>query len=325
MRRALSQGAGYDVVLTRDQLHYLARYVGGVPSAASPFHEVAPPESLPQPALDDLVARKLLGPEGVEPGLLRVLGRLHQAEAFGGFSLGGDGIESEGVCFFAGADSVALVHVAGGLRVLSPAPTADLARLLDARLGSGPGRDVALDAALGVSESRVLAAALDLLRRQSLADLVDAPGEPVTDAAIAAWIAREAPSAQWLVGHLSPLLARRGGSFEPRSVPALVAQLAGRGLLVAGAKGLEPGAVLAPLVRRMALLDHVLDLRAGRTPAGAPPVTAEIVMLRADSGTILLWEAQPDGSLRWVTPSADEAKETALRLLTRADALASAG
>ena len=320
----MSEGAVYDVVLTREQLHYLARYVAGGPSPASPFHGVTPPESLPQPALDDLVARKLLGPEGVEPGLFRVMGRLHQAEAFAGFAVRGDVLESEAVTFFAGAESVVLVHVAGGLRVVSPAPAAHLQELVDGLIGRGRRRDVALDAALGVSESRVLAAAVDLLRRESLGSLLDAPVAPVMDGTIADWIAREAPSAQWLVGHIAPLLARRGGAFEPRSVPALVAQLVGRGLLVAGANGLEPGAALAPLVRRMALLDHALELRAGRAPAGAPPVTADLVMVRADSGTVLLWEAQPDGSLRWVTPSADEAKETALRVLTRADALAPA-
>jgi hypothetical protein len=320
----LSHRAGCDVVLTRDQLHYLARYVAGAPTAVSPFHGVTPPDSLPQAALDDLVARKLLGPEGVEPGHFGVLGRLHQAEAFGGFALRGDALESEAVTFFAGAESVALVHVAGGLRVVSPAPTAPLQELIEGLVGSGRRRDVALDAALGLSESRVLAAAVDLLRRESLGSLLDTPVAPVMNVTIADWIARESPSAQWLVGHVAPLVARRGGSFEPRSVPALVAQLVGRGLLVAGAEGLEPGAALAPLVRRMALLDHVLELRAGRSSAGAPPVTADLVMVRADSGTLLLWEAQPDGSVRWVTPSPDEARETALRLLTRADALAPA-
>ena len=54
----------------------------------------------------------------------------------------------------------------------------------------------------------------------------------------------------------------------------------------------------------------------------ASPVAADIVVVKADSGALLLWEAGPDGSLRWVTPSADEAKETAMRLLTRAEALA---
>jgi len=151
---------------------------------------------------------------------------------------------------------------------------------------------------------------------------VDAPPEPATTAAIAAWIARGSPSAQWLVGHIAPLLERQGSAFEPRSVPALVAQLAQRGLLVAGEGGLEPGAALAPLVRRMALLDHVLELRAGSAPTGGPRVTADLVMVRADCGTVLLWEAQPDGSLRWVAPSPDEARETAMRLLTQADALA---
>ena len=54
----MSQRAGYDVLLTRDQLHYVARYVPGAPSAVSPFHGVTPPESLPQTALDDLVKSK---------------------------------------------------------------------------------------------------------------------------------------------------------------------------------------------------------------------------------------------------------------------------
>lgn len=89
-----------------------------------------------------------------------------------------------------------------------------------------------------------------------------------------------------------------------------------------GEGGLAAGAALAPLVRRMALLNRVLDLRAGRATSGASPVAADIVVVRADSGALLLWEAEADGSLRWVTPSADEAKQTAMRLLTRADALA---
>jgi hypothetical protein len=320
----LSPEAVCDVVLSRDQLHYLGRYVAGEPSACSPFHGVRPPEALPQRALDDLVTRRMLGPDGVEPNLLGVLARLHGARAFGGLALRGDVLESEGVSFFAGAESVALVNVAQGLRVVSPVPVAELAALLGQVLGTGSRRDATLDVALGVSESRVLAAALDLMRRQALRDLVDGLAEPVREPALAAWILRNDDSAQWLSGHLAPLVARRGGSFEPRSVPPLVAQLAGRGLLVAGEDGLGPGPALAPLVRRMALLDRVLELRAGRATGGTSAVAADIVVVKADSGVLLLWEAEPDGSLRWLTPSPDEARETAMRLLTRADALAPA-
>lgn len=319
----MSHEAACDVVLTREQLHYLGRYVSGAPAACSPFHGVRPPEELPAPALDDLVARRLLGPRGVEPRLLQALERLHGAEAFGGIALRGDALESEGVSFFAGAESVALVNVVPGLRVVSPAPAGELASLLEQLLGSGSRREASLDAALGVSESRVLAAALDLLRRESLRDLVDGSAEPIREATLTAWILRDDPSAQWLSRHLAPLLARRGGAtFEPRSVPPLVAQLVGRGLLVGGEGGLAAGEALGSLVRRMALLDRVVDLRAGRASGGASPVAVDIVVVKADSGALLLWEAGPDGSLRWVAPSADEAKETAMRLLTRADALA---
>jgi len=317
----LSHEAVCDVVLTRQQLHYLGRYVAGEPSSCSPFHGVKPPESLPQRALEDLVSRKMLGPKGVEARLLETLTHLHGAQAFGGLAIRGEVLESEGASFFAGAESVALVNVARGLRVVSPAPAAELASLLGQVLGSGSRREAMLDVALGLSEARVLAAALDLMRRQSLRDLLDGPTEPVREATLAAWILRDPHPAQWLSGHLTRLLARRGATFESRSLPPLVAQLEGRGLLVAGGGGLGPGPALAPLVRRMALLDRVLELRALRAH-GSSAVAADIVLVKGDSGALLLWEAQPDGSLRWVTPSPDEARETATRLLTRADALA---
>jgi hypothetical protein len=313
-----------DVVLTREQLHYLGRYVAGEASHCSPFRGVRPPESLPPPALDDLVARRLLGPDGVEPALHRALERLNGAEAFGGFALRGDALESEGVCFFAGSDSVALVNVAPGLRLVAPLPAAEIAGLLDRVLGASDGREVGLDLTLGLSESRVLAAAVDLLRREALGGMVDGPAQPVHLPALAAWILRSEHPAQWLSGHLAPLLARRGVTFEPRSVPPLVVQLVGRGLLVARGEGLGAGPALAALLRRMMLLDRVLELRAGRAPEGASPVIADLVLVRADSGALLLWEADDRGALRWVTPMANEARAVATRLLTRPDVLAPA-
>ena len=322
----MAERAGCDVVLTREELHYLGRYVAGEPSACSPFHGVRPPESLPPPALDDLVARRMLGPDGVEPTLLRTLERLHGAEAFGGFALRGDALENEGACFFAGRDSVALLNVAPGLRLVAPVPAGELAALLDRALGSGADRPLAFDLTLGLSESRVLAAAVDLLRREALGGMLEAPVGAVDEGALAAWIARPGHAAQWLSGHLAPLLDRRGGRspLSPRTVRPLVEQLAGRGLLVAGEEGLEAGPALAPLVRGMMLLDRVLELRAGRAGEGDAPVIADLVLVRADSGSLFLWEADEGGALRWVTPTPDAAKAIAARLLTRKDALGEA-
>jgi hypothetical protein len=320
----MSDGPVCDVVLTREQLHYLARYVTGEPSSCSPFHGVPPPESLTQPALDDLVSRRLLGPAGVAPGLLRTLERLHGAAAFGGMALRGDALESEGLTFFGQGGTVALVNQGVGLRVISPLPGGEITALLGSVLGVGSRRDVALDVSLGVSESRVLAAALDLWRRESLRELLDGRAEPVCEAALAPWIQPTSHTAQWVTGHIAPLLARRGGTFEPRSVPPLVAQLEGRGLLQKAGEGLTASPAIEPLVRRLALLDRGVELRGGRVANGGPPLSVDIVMVRGDSGTVLLWEAQPDGSIRWVTPSPDEASRTALRLLTHADALTAA-
>jgi hypothetical protein len=319
----VSDEAACDVVLTREQLHYLARYAAGETSACSPFRRVAPPETLPPPALDDLVRRRLLGPAGVEPRLLRVLAGLRVAAAFGGIGVRGDALEAEGVCFFSGTRSAAIVNVAAGLRVVSPAPVGELRVLLDEVLGYGSHRASTLDVALGFSESRVLAATLDLLRREALRDLVDGTAQRVRESDVAGWILRDAHPSQWLSGHLAVLLGHAGGSFEPRSVPPLVVQLAGRGLLATGDGGLSPGPTLVPLVRGLALLDRALELSAGRDD-GRAPSSAHLVAVRADSGAVLLWEAQPDGSLRWVTPSPDEMKETAMRLLHRADALSTA-
>ena len=154
--------------------------------------------------------------------------------------------------------------------------------------------------------------------------MLDGAPDGVHEPGLVAWIEREDHSAQWLSGHLASLLVRRGGTFEARSVPPLVGQLIGRGLLVPGSRGLEAGPALSPLVRRMMLLDRVLELRAGRAAEGGSPVIADLVVVRADSGAFLLWEADDQGALRWVTPTADEAKAIATRLLTHPDALARA-
>jgi hypothetical protein len=321
----LAEGTACDVVLTREELHYLGRYVAGESSVCSPFREVRPPESLPQPALDDLVTRRLLGPDGVAPELLRALERLHGAEAFGGFALRGDVLESEGVCFFAGRDSVGLLNVAPGLRLVAPAPTGEITSLLGEALGPGNGRPIGLDVTLGLLESRVLAAAVDLLRREALGGMVDGRAEPVDEEALAAWILRPQHDAQWLSRHLAPLLARQGGrTFEPRSIGPLVGQLAGRGFLVAGEGGFAAGPALASLVRRMMLLDRVLELRAGRAAPGGTRMAADLVAVKADSGALLLWEVDGQGALRWVTPTSGETKAIATRLLTRKDALGGA-
>jgi hypothetical protein len=310
-----------DVLLTEEQLHYLGRYAQCEPSACSPFFGVTPPETLPQAALDDLTGRELLGPEGVEPSLLWTLELVKAAPACGGLSVRADAPQAELACYLSGEYSASLINTARGLRLVSPLPAGDLLMLLEDVLGTGSRREAAFSAELAASESRALAGALDLMRRDALRWTLDDRGEPLREDALAAWLSRGGWPAQWLTPHLGALLDRRGRGFDAANVAGAIAGLVDRSLFSRAAADLVPSAEVAALVRPLALLDRVIELRAVREQSGAPVAAAEVVLVRAHSPGLLLWELGPGGSVQWLTPTAAEAAELAARLLTNGDAL----
>ena len=312
-----------DVVVTREQLDYLGRYASTPVSPCSPFFNVAPPEALPAPALEDLVRRGLLGTAGVEPNLLWTLELLKGAVAYGALALQGDAPQGGVACFLSPPYSAALVGAGPGLRLVSPLPGPELAALLREAFGTGPAREASFDVDLPPAESLVLAAALDLLRRDALRSLLDGQGEAVREDALVAWLARSDHSAQWLLPHLGAMLDRRGIAFELAGVRGTLEGLLGRGLLARGqADDLLPSAAVAALVRPLALLDHVVQLRAGRAVDGSRAEGAEILVVRALSSLHLLWEVTAQGAIHWTTPSPGAMSDLAARLLSRADALA---
>ena len=322
----MSHEAACDVVLTREQLHYLgAVRVGRSRRPARLSRGARRRRTLPPPALDDLVARagcwarRASSPGSCGPSS-GCTGRRRSAASPCAVTRSRPRASASS----AGADSVALVNVAPGLRVVSPA-AGGRAR--------GPPRRSCSARAPGATRRSTWRSACR--SRASSPRPSTSCGEsrsgtsstgrrsPSARPALAAWILRDDPSAQWLSGHLAPLLARRGGTFEPAQRAA--ARRAARGAGPARRGRRRPGGRARRSRRSCAgwrCSTASLELRAGRATGGASPVAADIVVVKADSGALLLWEAEPDGSLRWVTPSADEAKETAMRLLTRADALA---
>ncbi len=270
-----------DVLLSQEQLHYLARYAQGEPSACSPFFGVTPPETLPQAALDDLTNRGLLGTEGVESRLLWTLEMLKAAPAYGGLSVQADEPQVDLACFLSGEYSSALVNTTRGLRLVSPLPAALLLEILQDVLGTGSRREVAFEAALPASESRALAAALDLLRRDALRWTLDDRGEPLREDALAKWLARGRLAGA--VAHAPPRRPARPPRADSRHRQrgGAIGGLVDRGLFSRAAAELVPSTEVAALVRPMALLDRVVGLRAGRAMEGAPVSAAEVVLVRA--------------------------------------------
>lgn len=320
-----AERATIDVLLTPEQLLFLGRYAEGEASPCSPFFGKAAAETLPGPALDDLFRRGLLTPQAVEPRLLWALGVLKSAGACGGIEVRADEPQAEAACYFSPAGACALLSHAGGLRLVSPPPRASLDALVREAFGTGTRRvhDLALD--LPASDSRVLAGALDLLRRSALAGLLDARPEPLSQERLAAWLARRDLAAQWLTPHVAPLLERGGLAFDPHSVPGAIEGLVARGLLCrTRGRLLGAGKGLGPLVRHLLLLDRVVALRAGRADAGRTPERVEILAVKASSPALLLIEPYGRGFVHWSAASAAAARSLAATLLEDGRALGGA-
>jgi hypothetical protein len=311
-----------DVLLTREQLLFLGRYAAVAASPCSPFFGDAGTDALPQPALEDLFRRGLLHPQGVEPRLLSALALLKGADTFGGIEVRADRPQAEAVCYFSAEGSCALHSHARGLRVVSPASAASFDALLREAFGAGSRRAIDLALDLPASDSRVLAAALDLMRRDALARLIDAKPEPLREERLVAWLARRDLEAPWLTRHLALLLDRRGLVFDLGAVRGASEGLLARGLLTRDGKGqLSATASLRPLVRHLLLLDRVVELRAGRAVPGGPLVRVDILVAKATSPTLLLLEPHGFGFVHWTVPSAAAARRLAASLLGDGTAL----
>jgi hypothetical protein len=319
-RAHATTGTGTDVLLTREQLLFLGRYAAIEASPCSPFFGQSGTDVLAQPALEDLFRRGLLHPQGVEPRLLATLTLLKGATAFGGIEVRADRPQAEASLYFSAEGACALLSHARGLRLVSPPPAASVDALVREAFGAGTRRaaDLALD--LPASDSRVLAAALDLLRRDTLAGLVDAKPEPLREERLVAWLARRDLGAQWLTPHVAALFERRGLVFDLHSVHGAIQGLLGRGVLARNGLLCE-GPSLRPLVRLLLLLDRVVLLHAGRAAPGLPTVRADILVVKASSAALLLLEPYGQGFVHWAVPSAAAARTLAASFLDGAGAL----
>lgn len=309
-------GTGTDVLLTREQLLFLGRYAAIDASPCSPFGGRSGTDALAQPALEDLFRRGLLHPQGVEPRLLAAVTLLRGATAFGAIEVRADGPQAEAALYFSAEGACALLSHARGLRLVSPPPTASVDALVREAFGAGTRRAVELAFDLPASDSRVLAAALDLLRRDALAGLIDAKAEPLREERLVAWLARRGLGPQWLAPHVAALFERRGLVFDLHGVRGAIEGLVARGLLAHRHDHLDAGPSLRGVVAHLLLLDRVVVLSVGSAAPGLPSVRADVLVLKASSGALLLLEPYAHGFVHWAAPSAAAARALAASFLS---------
>ena len=310
-----------DVGLTKEQLLFLGRYAAVEASACSPFAKEPAPGTLPPVALEDLMTRGLISPQGVEPGLLWTLQLAKGASAYAGVALRGDALEMEVACFFAPPYACALLNAGVGLRLVSPPPLTVLAGILGEIVGRGAGPATELRLELSFAASWTLSAVLDLRRREALAATLGSRSEPLHTRMLEPWAGRRDRSAQWLSSHFERLLERKGYGVDARAAVSGLAELRASGLVACGADGgLQPSELVTSLVRPFVLLDHAVELQAG-TVDGGEKRALDIQVVRGLSGALLLWEPDGRNLVHWQTPSALAVREMAADLLSNAQAL----
>ena len=113
--------------------------------------------------------------------------------------------------------------------------------------------------------------------------------------------------------------------FDLHGVHGAVEGLLARGLLARRNGQLDAGPSLRGVVQHLLLLDRVIVLSAGSAAPGLPSVRADVLVLKASSGALLLLEPYAHGFVHWAAPSAAAARALAASFLAGTGLPAQAG
>ena len=106
--------------------------------------------------------------------------------------------------------------------------------------------------------------------------------------------------------------------FDLHGVHGAIEGLVARGLLARRNARLDAGPSLRGVVQHLLLLDRVVVLSAGSAAPSLPSVRADVLVLKASSGALLLLEPYAHGFVHWAAPSAAAARALAASFLSGA-------
>ena len=269
----------------------------GTPSSISPFQygkTQAPGNaekvSLAQAGVCDTGGQIL-------PAIRPALDVLGTATGFTRMYLSGGMAPTECVVYFApGRVPVSLLNAEGNMQIAYPAAVPQFVEMAAQGIGTSMYRAVPFSATLAPDESVVLAAMIDIQRKQNLKSVADEQSSSAADCEIPVlWknLSRKGDSTQWLGNVLMELLSLDGIPSEDR-VRKAAGSLVQKGYARMQGSSYQLSEILLTLAGRMLIFDNALTLTSGFLSAGGSLSIAGFTCLQAGIHDLLIIDAAAD-------------------------------
>jgi hypothetical protein len=269
----------------------------GTPSSISPFQygKIQAPGnaeklSLAQAGICDATGQIL-------PAVRPILDVLGTATGFTRMYLSGGMAPTECIVYFApGRVPVSLFNAEGNMQIGFPAAVPQFVEMAAQGIGTSVYRAVPFSATLALDESVVLAAMIDIQRKQNLKSLADEQSSSASDCDIPVlWknISQKGDNTQWLGNVLMELLSLEGISSEDR-VRTAAESLVQKGYALKQGSSYRLSEILLTLAGRMLIFDNALILTSGYLSAGGSLSIAGFTCLQAGIHDLLIIDAAAD-------------------------------
>jgi hypothetical protein len=283
------------LLVSADLLGTLGELISTPKSAISPLR-YSPPRALNPQLRQDFVIARVLNPDGsLNAEAQRALETLALAVAFTRVQYSGGPSFSEMVFYHApkAQAPISVTNTDDGLLIEYPGQPADFSAALRDLSGGSQLQNLDFSARLPVTESLVLAAMVDLLRKDILRDT--ASDQPLEIGNCSPeFIVSELGKSQANSSGLANVVAQVSGA-EPglavMNVKSALEALVAKELVIVEASGYTLNALPALLARRFLLFDQAFKLEAGREAlAGSPPILVGFMCLQAGVHDLLYLE-----------------------------------
>jgi hypothetical protein len=306
------------ITLSVDEIKYIGTLI---PQLKSPISPLASSAAVNPVNTQRLVQLGVLNQAGqITANFLPTFQALSQARSFAGFGYIGSVIGYEAVNFFCPGRTISLGNRSNGIEISDPAPTEIVIESLAQRVGRSAFAIADLEMELSVVESLAFVAMIDLFRRVQLAQMLEQKvNVQISLDEIVAWIHRGGFSAPWLMGHFQIYLGQKI-ECSKEDIHKAVASLSEKGAVKLEGSHVRPEDDMRMLVSRFLVIDHLIDVKAGRVLPDGTVVNVNIEVVQAGLNDLLLWE-RVENSVFWKLISPDHLIGMVSGLISQAEAL----
>lgn len=271
----------------------LGRLVGVPVNAVSPFNIGKEPE-LTIGDIDELENKGILDSNGqISSSYQQIMRSMALARSFARVRLtGGEGL-FEYITYSTddSEDHFSLTTTQEGLEVCSSAPTAETIEMLKQYIGDSLIRGSSFEAEVSISEAVVLAALIDLRRKDILAALGGGSTYSIGEVSMEDLdqaLNTQCEDAQWLLAVVNGLI---DSAPEALAVEMAIKSLQTAGHIVKTASGIKLGRSLENLASRLPVIDKLLSLRSGLDLGSGQVVQVGFVCVQSGVNDLLMIES----------------------------------